>query len=79
MRGYEDNTWEHVDCERYYETMAFHSSGDKYDDADVSRQVFFDSQWRLDKLDDVEANKMHERVVDEITAKLQKEAKCTKR
>lgn len=58
--------------ERYYETMAFHSkSDDRYFDADVSRQIEFDSEWAVYIKDgELEANKMHEIVVEEIINKL---------
>ena len=54
---------------RNYETMAFHSDpkDTKYNDADVSRRVSFDSEWQIKELGkDNEANDMHENVVDEI-------------
>ena len=60
---------------RYYETMAFHSMvGDtRYHDADVSRQVGFESEWSIDKIDaDDLANIMHDNVVKEISEKLEK-------
>ena len=64
-----------IGCERYYETMAFHSlaNDDKYHDADVSREVQFESKWSIDYLyADDEANEMHENVVNELTDKLLK-------
>jgi len=54
---------------RYYETMAFHAKHieDKYWDADVKRQVYFNSNWNLPKIDDDNiVNDMHEIVVNEI-------------
>lgn len=62
--------------DRYYETMAFHSKEDDhiYHDVDTNRPVDFDSQWTISNLNaDVEANDMHETVVEEITNKLLKE------
>lgn len=62
-----------VGHQRYYETMAFHSNKDdvRYHDADVSRQVSFDSPWAIDRLDaDDEANIMHDNVVMEIKQRL---------
>ena len=57
-----DNT---IGLGRYYETMVFKAYKDRmYWDADVSEQIFFDSNWALDKLDynsDLEANEMHEK------------------
>lgn len=63
-----------VGLDRYFETMAFHASNDwRYYDADVSRQINFDSPWAIAELDaDDKANDMHEKVVEEITEKLLK-------
>jgi preprotein translocase subunit SecA len=59
---------------RYFETMAFHSNPKdvRYNDADVSQQISFESNWAiLDEKDaDDKANKMHEDVVTEITNRL---------
>jgi len=53
--------------------MAFHAAHDgRYWDADVSRQIYFESNWAISEVDaDDRANDMHEDVVKEITAKLQ--------
>jgi len=53
---------------RFYETEAFHSkeSDKEYHDIDVSRQVTFNSEWETNKLDDIKANEMHEKIVAEI-------------
>ncbi len=62
-----------VGCNRYYETMAFHAIKDKqgFIDADVSRQISFDSPWIQDKLDaELAANDMHYKVVTEIEKRL---------
>jgi len=61
---------EEIGCNRYYETMAFHSKKDdhRYHDIDVTRQVYFNSEWAIDETDaDDKANDMHEKVVEEIT------------
>ena len=66
---------------RYYETMAFESSHDEYDDADVSKEIEFDSEWSIwgetwkDVIErygnpDLVANKMHEKVVKELMEKI---------
>jgi len=68
-----DDFYRRVGADRYYETMAFHSKKDdeRYHDMDVNRQVYFDSNWAIDKLeDDDKANNMHEKVVEEISKKL---------
>jgi len=58
---------------RHYETMAFHAepTDKRYNDANVSKQVSFDSEWAIGEIDaDDKANEMHEAVVSEITKKL---------
>lgn len=65
--------FEKVGDGRYYETMAFYSNpkDTRYYDIDATRQVDFESPWSISTLDaDDKANKMHERVVKEITRKL---------
>lgn len=62
-----------IGCDRYYETMAFHSDpkDTRYYDADVSREVSFDSPWAISVLDaDDKANDMHDAVVSELVDKL---------
>lgn len=74
-----DGEVDEVGLGRDYETMAFYvdpESGD-YKDADVTRQIYFNSQWALkitkkDKYADLLANDMHEAVVEEITEDLLK-------
>lgn len=59
---------------RYYETMAFYSNPDdsRYHDADVTREISFDSPWSINEVDaDDRANTMHEKVVEEIKAKME--------
>ena len=62
---------------RYFETMAFYAKfDDPYWDADVNKQFSFISNWSLGKkAKDNDANNMHERVVDEITRKLEANGK----
>lgn len=60
---------------RYFETMAFHTDKDdkRYFDADVSKRVYFESDWAIAEIDaDDKANEMHEAVVAEISNKLEK-------
>lgn len=66
---------EEIGSNRHYETMAFYVDKDsgEYKDADVSNQVYFDSQWAMKwhkGYPDNEANEMHENVVKELTEKL---------
>jgi hypothetical protein len=59
-----------VGLDRHFETMAFHAKrvDERYWDADVCRQIDFDSPWSISEIDaDDVANDMHEAVVDEIT------------
>lgn len=71
-----DNKYTEVGCGRYYETMVFHAKKDGiYWDADVGRQIYFDSNWTIDKVTenaDKNANDMHEKIVKELTNKLEK-------
>ena len=58
-----------------YETMAFHACfDDPYWDADVHRNVDFDAEWQIRGGPrpgvDIEANDMHEAVVDEVTERI---------
>lgn len=65
--------FEQIGLNRYYETMAFHANANdtRYYDADVSREISFESPWAISKLDaDDKANIMHENVVNEISKKL---------
>ena len=70
---------------RWYETMVFESLYDEYDDADVMKEIDFESDWGIwgETWEDVEkqygkevdlaANKMHDTVVAEIKEKIVKE------
>jgi len=65
--------FETIEFNRYYETMAFHSdpTDKRYYDADVRKQIYFDSKRAITEPDaDDEANEMHETVVTEITNRL---------
>lgn len=67
--------FETIGHNRYFETMAFHADANdkRYYDADVSKQVSFDSDWAIPEVDaDDRANEMHEAVVSEITERLLK-------
>lgn len=63
-----------IGYERTYETMAFEAKfEDPYWEADVLKEVPFESKWALSTLEretDKEADEMHEAVVDEIIKKL---------
>ena len=68
-----DGKFKTIGHNRYFETMAFHSDpkDKRYYDADVRKQVNFDSNWAIAEQDaDDKANEMHEAVVLEITNKL---------
>lgn len=70
-----------IGIERYYETMAFEAQKNGlYWDADVSKQISFESEWaicaeNLDKLpedSDNTANAMHDKVVEELAATMRR-------
>lgn len=71
-----DNELREIGCSRHYETMAFYADDTEYKDADVSKEIPFDSPWSLkwheDGYIDNEANAMHEKVVAELTGKLKR-------
>jgi hypothetical protein len=64
--------FETVGNNRYFETMAFYAAFDgRYWDADVSRQISFESPWCISEVDaDDRANDQHEAVVWEISDRL---------
>lgn len=57
---------------RYFETRAFIANeNDKYNDADVEREISFDAKWSLPSPDmELEADAMHEDVVTELSKRL---------
>lgn len=74
MRDPKTREFDTVGLDRNFETMAFHAKrhDGRYWDADVSRQISFESNWAISEIDaDDRANDMHEEVVREITIKLQ--------
>jgi hypothetical protein len=62
-----------VGLDRYYETMAFHAKRDgEFYDADVVREISFESEWAYSLLEDEwRANKGHWAVVEELASKLE--------
>lgn len=59
---------------RYFETMAFHAKwvDYRYWDADVTREVSFESPWAIADMDaEDRANNMHEAVVTELMRRLE--------
>lgn len=74
-----------IGANRWYETMAFESSYDEYDDADVLEEIEFNSEcgiwggtWeevmeKYDQHPDLAANDMHEKVVEELMEKIKNE------
>ena len=65
-------THEDLGYKRYFETMAFMADDDdKYNDADVEREIQFDAKWSLPSPDmELEADAMHEDVVTELSKRL---------
>lgn len=66
---------ETIGCGSYYETMAFHADRDgAYVEANVHRQVSFESEWEIDRWEDddidMQADAMHEAVVAEIADRM---------
>ena len=60
-----------IGCDRYYETMVFEAQYiEPYWEADVTKQISFDSPWSLNERtrdSDEKMNKQHNTVVKEIT------------
>lgn len=83
-----DGKLEQVGLDRYYETMAFEAEiNGEYIDADVEKQIFFENDWGLwadtEKefcqkypFADNDANDMHEKIVDELKAKIVGDTEC---
>ena len=65
-------TYEDLGYKRHFETMAFMAKeDDKYNDADVERELSFDAKWSLPYPDmELEADAMHEDVVTELSKRL---------
>ena len=60
-----------IGINRHFETMAFHAKKDgKFWDADVHKQIHFDSPWNWKLKDELKANDGHIKVVNEIVNKL---------
>ena len=66
------DTYEDLGYKRYFETMAFMAKeDDKYNDADVEREIQFDAKWCLPSPDmELEADAMHEDVVMELSKRI---------
>lgn len=66
---------ETIGLERYYETMAFEAKKQGfYWDANISKPIYFDSEWAISNMTDWvdnDANEMHEAVVKELCGKIQ--------
>lgn len=64
--------YEELEYNRYFETMAFIvKEDDKYNDADVDKELSFDAKWSLPSPDmELEADAMHEDVVTELSKRL---------
>lgn len=72
------NKWKEIGLNRYYETMAFIAKREKTEhgnfwDADVGKQVYFDSPWSWSGIEDeIKAQDGHEKVVAEIVGKIER-------
>lgn len=62
-----------IGLNRHFETMAFWAKFDgEFWDADVSKEIGFESPWRYDKVDmELKANEGHYKVIEELSTKLQ--------
>lgn len=68
MTSLDGKTFEMIGRDRHFETRAWMSCGNKWDDIDSSKPVSFRSLRDLSEPDmEIEANEMHETVVKEIT------------
>lgn len=76
----EDKFFQWLGPDRYFETMAFVAKeNDMFNDADVTKEVLFDSNWQLNDPDaEIEANEMHDAVVKEIATDLVNDRLCIK-
>lgn len=67
-------TVQEIGCSRYYETVVFEASYEKpYWEADISKELNFESNWALNYCGrdaDKKANEMHDKVVDEFVTNL---------
>ena len=72
-----ENGFTTIGLGRYYETMAFETQKNGiYWDANVEKQIDFDSNWALNECDfnsDQRANDMHDKVVEELIEKIKGE------
>lgn len=67
MMSLDGKSFEMIGRDRFFETMAFMSCGNRWDDIDSGKPVRFESKWTLPSPDmEIEANEMHEAVVKEI-------------
>ena len=74
-----------IGAKRWYETMAFESLYDEYDDANVSKEIGFSNEWgiwgetweevmeKYNQHPDIAANEMHEKVVEELMEEIKNE------
>lgn len=70
-----ESRFQEIGLDRHFETMAFYSKKDdqRYHDIDVTRKIDFESPWSIGEIDaDDKANLMHETVVEELVAKMEK-------
>jgi len=65
-----DKEFANIGCDRLIETMAFESLYDEWNDADVSKEIDFESNWALNNTNEHQAQEMHETVVKEIAQRM---------
>lgn len=75
MMSRDERKPEEIGPGRFYETMAFHAQKEgAYIEADVTREVSFESEWSLEDWNaadiDLQADAMHEAVIIEISQRM---------
>jgi hypothetical protein len=66
-----DNKIQMIGADRYFETLVFHSKKNKFNDANVSRQITMNSDWQISEpWKELEADEMHENNINEIIQRL---------
>jgi len=60
---HEPNKMDTIGLDRFYETMVFYSSNDKYDDADVSRELY---KYFKGYSKELEAQKGHYEILERV-------------
>lgn len=66
-----EDTFIKIGIDTYFETMCFYSNNNEFDDADGQKPIFVDKPHYIGEPNrEIDANNMHETIVNEITEKL---------